>query len=224
MIMKKRYLSRLLACLFKRKISDREAELQFRYKIAEMNRTAATIKRDADKLKGQAIAFEQSGQHQRAVSAAAAAKTYERSYDTALQTIQDATLTHIQAKNQKNLIDMMVNCTELAKGVIKEINPTHIIDVQQEFEASKEELNQSQAALTALQEGFTPETELDIRNEAGEMALKELMATVTPQLKQDALPAVNSAFSAIAPMEDEHQTLDHTEWINDRRKQLAEMV
>lgn len=199
---------------------QRRMEMDFSRKMAELTRSASTIKRQADRLKSEAVQLEKSGDHQRAVSAAASAMQQEKSYQAALAALQNCKNMHVQVKSQKEMKDMIAACTELARRVSDDADTTAYIEAQNDFARTMEELEQSRDALEAVQEGFAPGTQDQIRNEAGERALAQMMAQLAPK---EEINHTETAPSLPAGEKDP-QLAQHQEWADDRRRILAEMV
>lgn len=199
---------------------QRRIETEFNCHVAELTRKAAAIKRQADRLKAEAIQFEKAGDHKRAVSAASAAVQQEKSYASALHTIQTCKNMHVQAKSQKAMKELIASCAAMARSVSADADASDFIRVQSDFTRTMEELEQSREALEAAQEGFTVETDAQVRNEAGEQALAELMEQASPK----PVPAAIEPAAALPALEADDKASDHKEWAEDRRKILAEMV
>lgn len=159
---------------------QRRAEMEFNRQMAELNRQASAIKRQSERLKAEAVHFEQAGDHKRAVTAAAAAVHQEKSYLSALNTIQTCKNMHAQAKSQKALKELISSCAAMARAVSRDADVAGMIAVQNDFAQTMEELEQSREALEAAQEGFNVETEVQVRNEAGEQALAQIMGEAAP--------------------------------------------
>ncbi len=199
---------------------QRRIETEFNCHIAELNRKAAAIKRQAERLKAEAIQFEKDGDHKRAVSAASAAMQQEKSYASALHTIQTCKNMHVQAKSQKAMKELIASCASMARSVSADADASEFIRVQSDFARTMEELEQSREALEAVQEGFTVGTDVQVRNEAGERALAQLMEQASPKPSPVAIES-----PAVLPAAETDDKADaHKEWAEDRRKILAEMV
>lgn len=199
---------------------QRRIEMEFSRNIAELTRKASTIKRQADRLKAEAVQFEKAGDHKRAVSAAASAAQQEKSYQSALNTIQICKNMHVQVKSQKAMKELIASCASMAKSVSADADPAAYIEAQNDFTRTMEELEQSRDALEAAQEGFTIGTQEQIRNEAGEQALAQIMEQLAPK----EVPARVESSAALPASEKDPQSAQHKEWADDRRKILAEMM
>lgn len=199
---------------------QRRAEMEFNRQMAELNRQAAYIKRQAAQLRDEAIRCEQNGDHQRAVSAAAAAVHQEKSYLSALNTMQTCKNMHVQAKSQKALKELVKSCTEMARRVSRDADVDGMIAAQNDFTQTMEELEQSRDALEAVQEGFNAETETQVRNEAGEQALAQIMGQLSPSAE----PTRIEAQKKLPVANDEEQVAQHREWADDRRRILADLA
>lgn len=198
---------------------QRQIETEFSCRMAELTRKASAIKRQAERLKAEAVQFERAGDHKRAVSAAAAAAQQEKSYMSALQTIQTCKTMHVQVKSQKAMKELIASCAAVARSVSADANSTEYIEAQSDFARTMEELEQSREALEAAQEGFNAGTEVQVRNEAGEQALARIMEQAQPKT----LP-VSIEPAAALPASDQNKADEHKEWAEERRKILAEMV
>lgn len=199
---------------------QRRIETEFNCHMAELNRKALAIKRQAERLKAEAIQFEKAGDHKRAVSAAAAAVQQEKSYMSALNTIQTCKNMHVQVKSQKAMKELIASCASMARSVTADASTAEYIEVQSDFARTMEELEQSQEALEAAQEGFSADTEIQVRNEAGEQALAQILEQAAPKPS----PAEMAPAAALtAPAQDDGGG-EHREWADERRKILAEMV
>lgn len=206
---------------FFRRYNDRKQhriEMEFNCHIAELNRKAMTIKRQAERLKAEAVHFEKTGDHKRAVSAAAAAMQQEKSYTSALQTLQNCKNMHTQVKSQRAMKDLIASCASMARSVSADANASEFLAVQSDFTRTMEELEQSREALEAAQEGFSVDVEMQERNVAGEQALAKILGQVSPQPAVIETPVVLPAAEKAAP------TDEQKEWADERRKILAEMV
>lgn len=199
---------------------QRRAEMEFNRQMAELNRQAAAIKRQSDRLKAEAIRYEQSGDHKSAVSAAAAAVHQEKNYISAMNTMQTCKNMHVQAKSQKALKQLIASCAAMARDVSRDADVADMIAAQNDFVQTMEALEQSRDALEAAQEGFNAETEVQVRNEAGEQALAQIMGQQAPKAaaarieEPRKLPVVNN----------EEQAAQHKEWADDRRRILADLA
>lgn len=200
---------------------QRRAEMEFNRQMAELNRQASAIKRQSDRLKAEAIHFEQTGDHKRAVAAAAAAAHQEKSYISALNTMQTCKNMHAQAKSQKALKDLISSCAAMAHAVSRDADVSGMIAVQNDFAQTMEELEQSREALEAAQEGFNVETEVQVRNEAGEEALAQLMGNVAP-VRQE--PARIEEPKSLAAGDSPQLRAEHKAWADERLRVLGPLV
>lgn len=196
---------------------QRRIELEFNRKMAELNRQAISMKRRSDGLKAEAVKLEQSGNHKGAVAAAAAAAHQEKSYVAALNTMQTCKNMHAQVKSQKALKELIRSCADMARSVSSNADMEDMITVQNDFAQTMEELEQARDALEAAQEGFTAETEAEVRNEAGERALAQIMGQMVPAAE----PAVLEEPAYLAVPEDAGPQKD---WADERRRILADLT
>lgn len=199
---------------------QRRNEMELCRKIAELTRKASTIKRQADRLKAEAVQFEKAGDHKRAVSAAASAAQQEKSYQSALNALQNCKNMHVQVKSQKEMKELITSCTLIIKKVCDDADTVDYIKAQNDFAQTMEEMEQSRDALEAAQEGFALGTQEQVRNEAGEQALAQIMEQLTPR---EAPPRMEPS-AAFTVSEQDPTSAQHKEWADDRRKILAEMV
>lgn len=219
MMKKKPFLSRLFARLFHVKPNEHEEELAFRCKMINLERETTMLKRKADQLKADAIRYENEGNHDRAKSAAAAAMTHERYYKAALKMLQDMTNTHSQALSHKVFTDIMEDFISMGETVTETVKPDNVIKIETEFTAMAEKLKEALSMIETLTQGFTPNTSAEVISEAGQAALDEIMASVKPQ--QEALPTATAVIPAAAPAPAVRLQAD---WVQERRKQVAEMT
>ncbi len=199
---------------------QRRIEMEFSRKMAELTRNASAFKRQADRLKTEAVQLERAGDHRRAVSAAASAAQQEKSYQSALNTIQNCKNVHVQVKSQKAMKELIASCASMARSVSADADPADYIEAQNDFTRTMEELEQSRDALEAAQESFTMGAQEQIRNEAGEQALAQIMEQLTPK----EAPARIEPSAALPELEQDPKIAQHKEWADDRRRILAEMV
>ena len=197
---------------------QRRTEIEFNRQMAELNRQAASIKRQAERLKAEAIRAENSGDHKRAVSAAAAAVHQEKSYQSVINTMQTCKNMHIQVKSQKALKELIASCAVMARDVVRDAQVDGLIMAQQDLTETMEALEQSRDALEAVQEGFSADAEAEVRNEAGEQALAQIMNQLAPQVQ----PALMEAACKQTPIKKEEDM--HREWADDRRRILADLA
>lgn len=197
-------------------LKQRRAEMEFNRQMAELNRQAAGIKRQADRLKAEAIHFEQSGDHQRAVSSAAAAAFQEKSYSSALNTLQTCKTMHTQTKTGIDLKNLIAACAAMAREVSRDADVSGMIAVQDDFTQTMEELEQSREALEAAQEGFNLETDVHVRNEAGELALAQLMESVAP-----ARPMLVEETVSLPQGDTPALRAEHKAWVDDRLRAIG---
>lgn len=199
---------------------QRQIEMEFNRRMAELTRKASSIKRQADRLKMEAIQLEKSGDHQRAVSAAAASSQQTKSYMSALHTIQTCKNLHMQVKSQKAMKELLASCTDMARSVCSDADAAKYMETQSDFVQTMEELEQSSEALSAVQEGFTTDTDVQIRNEVGEQILAQFMEELLPKAPSaKAEPPAALPVSEQDPKDDQHKA-----WADDRRRLLAEMI
>ncbi len=198
----------------------RRAEMEFNRQMAELTRQSAAIKRQSDRLKAEAIRYEQNGDHKSAVSAAAAAAHQEKNYLSALNTIQTCKNMHVQAKSQKALKALIASCTAMARNVTRDADVDGMIHAQNEFIQMMEELEKSSEDMMALQEGFNTETEAQVRSEAGEKALAQIMG----QAAAKAEPAHIEEPKVLPVANKQEQAAQHKEWADDRRRILADLA
>lgn len=199
---------------------QRRIELEFNRKMAELNRQAISMKRRSDHLKSEAVRYEQNGDHKSAVAAAAAAVHQEKSYISAMNTMQTCRNMHAQVKSQKALKELIGTCAEIARSVSRDAAMDDLIAVQNDFAQTMEELEQTRDALEAVQEGFTADTEAEVRNEAGERALAQIMSQLAPANEPAALEAPLPMTVADEAQEAEQQK----EWADERRRILADLT
>lgn len=200
---------------------QRRAEITFNTKMAEMTRKANAIKRNADRLKAKALEYEQKGDHASAVSTAAAAMHQEKNYRAALETMQTCRNMHEQVKSQNALKDLIATCTEMARSITADANVDGFISAQNALTQTMDDLQQSSEALTAVQEGFTINTDMQVRNEAGEQALAQIMAELAPKAEPVRIEEPRVLPAVEAPVQAQAQDDQHKEWADDRRKILA---
>ena len=199
---------------------QRRIELEFNRKMAELNRQAISMKRRSDHLKAEAVRHEQNGDHKSAVTAAAAAVHQEKSYISAMSTMQTCRNMHAQIKSQKALKELIGACAEMARSVSRDAAMDDLIVVQNDFAQTMEELEQTRDVLEAVQEGFTADTEAEVRNEAGERALAQIMSQLAPANETAALEAPMPMTVADEAQEAEQQK----EWADERRRILADLA
>lgn len=197
---------------------QRRAELEFNRQMAELNRQAVLIKRQSERLKAEAIQHENNGEHKRAVSAAAAAAHQEKSYLAAINTIQTCKNMHLQAKSQKALKELISACTMMAQTATRDADVDGLLTAQQDFADTMEALEQTRDALDAVQEGFNADADAEVRNEAGEKALAQIMGQMVSE-KQPALAQAQPKLAAVQEEENKHR-----EWADDRRRILADLA
>lgn len=195
---------------------QRRAEIEFNRNMAELNRKASGIKRSSDQLKEKAIQLEGAGDHQRAVSVAAIAVRQEKTYNSAMETLQTCKNMNAQVKSQKALEDLLGSCSKIAQSVCGKANPSKCLEAQSKFAQVRDELSETNEILASTLEGFNTDTEAQVRNEAGENALAQIMAERT---SAQAEPPVAPPVSEKASTDDQHKA-----WADDRRKILAEMM
>lgn len=199
---------------------QRKAEIAFNCSMAELTRKASSIKRQADRLKMEAIQLEKNGDHQRAVSAAVASSQQAKSYMSALHTIQTCKNMHMQVKSQKSMKELLASCTDMARSVCIDADAAKYMETQSDFVQTMEELEQSSEALSAVQEGFSADTDVQTRNEAGEQILAQFMEELLPKA-----PSVQAEPPAALPVSEQDPKDDqHRAWADDRRRLLAEMM
>lgn len=199
--------------------AQRREDMNFHLKIAELKRHAATIRKEADRAKTEAVQLERSGDHGRAVAKAAAADNQEKSYRTALTTISTCESMHAQAKTQNALKQLMISCRDISLAVTKEADMEGAVKAQTQLQQAAVRLEESQEAMAAFQEGFDVSADPQLRNEAGEAALAQIMQEQAEKDKQ-AVPALPEEPKAIpAPQDEAHQ-----QWVAQRRKMLTEMA
>lgn len=200
---------------YKQKKQRRE-ELEFNRKMAEMNRQAVALKRQADRFKEEAVRWEQSGDHKQAVAAAAAAANHEKNYLAVQNAMQTCKNMHVQVKSQKALKKLLASCAETARQIGRDVESVDVVQTQNDFVQTMEALEQSRDNLEAAQEGFAADTEVRVRNDAGEQALAQIMKERAPKAEPVRLeepkmiPAVVDA--------------QHKEWADDRRRILADLA
>lgn len=195
---------------------QRQAEVEFNRHMAELNREAFGIKRQSEKLKAEAIRLENSGDHQGAMAAALAAKQQEKSYQSAQSTIQTCKTMHVQVKSQKAMEALLRHSSEMARRVRIDANAEKFFKIQSDFSQARDELKEASESLEAVQEGFNTDTEAQVRNEAGEKALAQIMEERT---------SAQAEAPAVLPVPEQTSTDDqHKAWADDRRKLLAEMM
>lgn len=199
---------------------QRRIELEFNRKMAELNRQAISMKRQSDHLKAEAIRHEQNGDHKSAVAAAAAAVHQEKSYISAMNTMQTCRNMHAQVKSQKALKELIGACAEMARSVSRDAAMEDMIVVQNEFAQTMEELEQTRDALEAVQEGFTADTEAEVRNEAGERALAQIMGQLAPANE----PAALEAPMPMTVADEAEAAEQQKEWADERRRILADLA
>ena len=200
---------------------QRQAQIAVNCSMAELNRKALGIKREAEKSKAEAIRLEQSGEHQSAVAAALAAEQLENSYKAAKSTIQKCKNMHAQVKSQKAMEELLKNCSEIVRGVCADADPLHYLKIQSDFEQARDDLREASENMAAAQEGFATDVDAQIRNEAGEAALARIQAE---QLPSATAPA-KAEPAAARPVPERASTDDqHRAWADDRRRLLAEMI
>ena len=198
---------------------QRREEMNFRLKIAELKRHADTIHKEAERTKAEAIRLERSGDHGRAVAKASAAANQEKSYNTALNTISTCESMHTQAKTQNALKQLMITCRDLSLAVTNEADMEGAIKAQTQLQEAAVRLEESQEAMTAFQEGFDVSTDPQLRNEAGEEALAQIMQEQAEKDKTITLKAPEEQQNVRIAQDEAHQ-----QWVAQRRQMLNEMV
>ena len=129
--------------------AQRREDMNFRLKVAELKRHAATIRKEADRTKAEAIALERGGDHSRAVAKASAAANQEKSYRTALNTISTCESMHAQAKTQNALKQLMISCKDMSLAVTREADMEGAIKAQTQLQQAAVRLEESQEAMAA---------------------------------------------------------------------------
>ena len=200
---------------------QRRAETEFNRQMAELTRQSGAIKRQCERLKAEALSHEQSGDHKQAVAAAAAAANQEKIYISAMNTMQTCRNMHAQAKSQKALKELISACAAMAHSVSRDADVAGMIAAQNDFTQTMEELEQSCNALEAVQEGFNTDTDVQVRDEAGEQALAQILADAAPVVKTPAriaepqLPAAGDTPELQAR---------HRAWADDRLRAIGPLA
>lgn len=199
---------------------QRRNEMEVHRKIAEATRKASTFKRQADRLKAEAIQLEKAGDHQRAVATAALAVQQEKNHQNTLLALQNCKIAQVQVKSRKEMKETIAAFTSLIRDISADADPAEYMEVQNEFTRTMEELEESRDALEAVQEGFSMGMQEQVRNEAGEQALAQIMEQQEPK----EAPAPAEVAAALPEPKQDPKLAQHKEWAEERRKILAEMV
>ena len=203
---------------------DRRKELNYRLKAADARRRANKMKRDAENARNEAVRLERAGDHQGAVSKALKAKNYEQQYQSAMKSIRDCENVHEQVNANAGMVELMEACNNMASEVTGQVNMDEIAKVQETFRGTAVQLETLQETLKIMQEGMSPDADPAARDAEGEEALAAILGAAQPE--KPAVPAVLAA-SEVAEKDAGEEAEDESgyrEYLNDKRKELAEML
>lgn len=198
---------------------ERKEEINYRVKLADVKRQAQRMKANTEKAKNEACRLEISGDHAAAVSKALEAANNEKAYQAALETLRRCENMHAQAKTQKNLMNLLVDCESVSKKVIDQIDTKGAAKAQERLQQTNILMEQVQQGMQEFQEGFEPIGE-ELINISGEEELAAIMAANTQILETSAesMPEKTKAEN-----EKPKDLEERARWLADRRKELVEI-
>ena len=197
---------------------QRDTEMSFRLKSAELKRRAAMIGREADRSKAEAVRLEKSGDHAGALAKSCAALNQEKSYRMALTTISNCENLHAQAKAQNALKQLMLACRDISLEVTGEADMEGAVRAQSQMQEAVLRMDESQEAMSAFQQGFDLDADPGQRSEAAEMALAQILREQAGRERAEAAAPIVPA--PAAPAEEPARR----EWIDARRRLISEMT
>lgn len=196
---------------------ERMKEIDYKCEMMELESKAKKLLKSIRHYKDLAIMAEKNGDHQLALTHAAAAAYAEKSHKSAMENIRKCKRIHERTKAQKEMNDVIRTCSGLIKQVGEDIDVDQTIRLHNEHEHRMAELEQKQAAMDSVQDNYltaADEYESDLE---GELFLSELMAQeagpVQPAQKQEE-PAKKEEKHSILPKE----------WAHERRQMLSELA
>lgn len=200
----------------------RENEMNRRMSQLRINRQVESIRRRAEKAKQEALSLEQGGNHVAAVAKASVAANLEKTFQMASSRVATCENVRIQGETQKELRDLLVACNEMTKTVIKDVDVDGALAAQAALEEADLKLAETQEAMVSFQEGFSRETTVEQRNEAGEDALAKILKEYGGKNAEKAEPVVEPA--ALPEPANEVELNAHQEWRTQRSKMLEELA
>ena len=215
-------ISRFFSASRRSENARRQKEIDDRIELASIRRQAMTIRRQADQFRLEAISLEKGGDHARAVAKAATAANLEKTYETAVKQITNIERIIAQTKTTVAMKELLESINRMTESAITAGNVDDVIQAQAKLQQNEERLKVIQASMDDLQEGFDQDTDPAQRNEAGEEALRRIMQEQETEEKEQAIAEPAQATALPEPEKDKEKAA-HTEWVNERRKQLNEL-
>ena len=211
---------KLLDRLFRRsgRRADQQDELDYRMALSEVRRQAAAMHREVERCRSEAYRLEMSGDHAAAVSKAAEAANSEKAYEAAQSTLRRCESMRAQARSQKMLTDLLTVCEQMSTSVMRQIDTGDALRVQALLQQTTVAMEEAQEGMTAFQEGFEPNAEPALRIAAGEEALAGIMAERAARAEPPSPPTGEQIAAADA------DSASRTEWLREKRRELADIV
>lgn len=208
------------------------ADIQFKRQMRVLENNAGALLRDADAKKNEAVALEKQGKHLQAVSAAKQAQVYSNGYELALKQIGDCSAKYAEGKSIAAINECIQVCTGLVKNISVLLDPRKIAKVFARFKKAERELEETSTIMNTVTESIRGTASSVTIDQAGEDALNAFMAeaaaaepeTVQAPVMEPVPVAADPAPVPADPTPAAEVAPPRTEWQNDRRKLLAEMI
>ena len=155
--------------------TERQEEIQYRVRMADVKRQAEKMRRDAAAARSEAYRLEQNGEHTAAVSKAMEAANNEKAYKAAMETLRRCETMHAQAKTQNGLMKLLTECENVSRTVIGQIDTEGVAKAQEKLQQTSVIMEQVQDSMQAFQDGFDPLMAEDGYNLTGEQELAAIL-------------------------------------------------
>lgn len=141
-----------------------------------------------------------------------------------MKSIRDCENVHEQVNANAGMVELMEACNNMASEVTGQVNMDEIAKVQETFRGTAVQLETLQETLKIMQEGMSPDADPAARDAEGEEALAAILGAAQPE--KPAVPAVPAALEAAEKDagEEAEDESGYREYLNDKRKELVEML
>lgn len=216
--------------------AEQRDELEYRINLADLRRRTKLLQQTAERASKTAYDLEVSGKHAEAVAKATEAVNARKAYEIAQRTMVSCESTHAQAKTQQTFTELMNGCERISKDVLKQVDMDAAIKSQARMTRMATVIDEVQESMVTFQESFITGGDPSSHAIVGEEALAEIMAANTPDyrvsetLAQETLPGSEEAQNVRAQVEEAVEEMDgqaameHMEWLNQKRRELAEIT